>query len=77
MFEEVGIEVSNLKYFNSQSWPFPNQLMMAFTAETEQRDLTIDQKEILEADWFNSSTLPQVPPTVSLSGQLIREALTS
>jgi len=77
VFEEVGIEISNLNYFNSQSWPFPNQLMMAFTAETEQRALTIDQKEILEANWFNSSTLPQVPPKISLSGQLIREALNS
>lgn len=77
VFEEVGIEISNLKYFNSQSWPFPNQLMMAFTAETKQRALKIDQKEILEADWFNSSMLPQVPPKISLSGQLIREALNS
>ena len=51
--------------------------MMAFTAETEQRALTIDKKEILEADWFNSSILPQVPPKISLSGQLIREALNS
>jgi NAD+ diphosphatase len=66
-----------LNYFNSQSWPFPNQLMMAFTAETEQRVLTIDQKEILEADWFNNSNLPQVPPKLSLSGQLIKEALNS
>ena len=24
--EEVGIEVHNIKYFQSQSWPFPGQL---------------------------------------------------
>ena len=77
VFEEVGIEISKLNYFNSQSWPFPNQLMMGFIAETKQRALTIDHKEILEADWFNNSNLPQVPPKLSLSGQLIKEALNS
>lgn len=31
--EEVGIEVKNVRYFGSQSWPFPNSLMVGFTAE--------------------------------------------
>mgnify|MGYP005720369907 FL=1 len=30
VFEEVGLKVKNIKYLGSQSWPFPNQLMMAF-----------------------------------------------
>ena len=33
--EEVGIRIKNLKYMKSQSWPFPNSLMLAFTAEYE------------------------------------------
>ena len=31
--EEVGLEVEGLRYFASQSWPFPHSLMIAFTAE--------------------------------------------
>ncbi len=31
--EEVGVQVHNLRYFGSQSWPFPNSLMIAFRAE--------------------------------------------
>jgi NAD+ diphosphatase len=31
--EEVGVEVKNITYFGSQPWPFPNSLMVAFTAE--------------------------------------------
>ena len=31
--EEVGVTVRNLRYYGSQSWPFPNSLMVAFTAE--------------------------------------------
>ena len=26
VFEEVGIKVKNIKYFNSQPWPFPLHL---------------------------------------------------
>ncbi|GIS48911.1 MAG: hypothetical protein Ct9H90mP22_4990 [Gammaproteobacteria bacterium] len=43
VFEEVGIKVTNVKYFESQPWPFPNQLMMAFTAGTRRRT-TLDEK---------------------------------
>src|SRR5215211_454707 len=31
--EEVGLEVKDLRYFGSQSWPFPHALMVAFTCE--------------------------------------------
>ena len=31
--EEVGLKVKNIKYFGSQPWPFPDSLMVGFTAE--------------------------------------------
>ena len=33
IMEETGLKVKNIKYFGSQSWPFPSQLMFGFTAE--------------------------------------------
>jgi NAD+ diphosphatase len=33
VFEEVGCGCTNLRYFGSQSWPFPHSLMIAFTAD--------------------------------------------
>lgn len=30
VFEETGMKVENVRYFGSQSWPFPGQLMTAF-----------------------------------------------
>jgi NAD+ diphosphatase len=33
--EEAGIEMRDLRYVKSQSWPFPDSLMVAFTAEWE------------------------------------------
>jgi NTP pyrophosphohydrolases containing a Zn-finger, probably nucleic-acid-binding len=70
--EEVGLVVHNLRYAGSQAWPFPGQLMFGFIAEHKAGDIRIDEKEILEADWFHYSDLPLIPPESTISGQLIR-----
>ena len=70
--EEVGVEVRNLEYFQSQSWPFPNQLMLGFFAEYAGGDIVCDLKEIADAGWFHYSDLPMIPPSSSVSGQLIQ-----
>ena len=70
--EEVGVEITDLRYFQSQSWPFPNQLMLGFFATWAGGDIVCDPSEIAEAAWFDHRDLPPVPPAVSISGQLIR-----
>ena len=69
--EEVGVEVTNLRYFGSQSWPFPHSLMVAFTAEYAGGDIRLDDDEIVEARWFAADALPQMPPSVSIARKLI------
>jgi NAD+ diphosphatase len=69
--EEVGIEITNLRYFRSQSWPFPNSLMVAFTADYVSGILTPDPSEIEAANWFLRGALPPLPDPVSISRQLI------
>lgn len=71
VFEEVGVKIKNLKYFGSQPWPFPHSLMMGYTAEYDEGDITICEDEILAADWFTLDNMPQTPPTHSIAGQLI------
>ena len=73
--EEVGLKVKNIKYFGSQPWPFPNQLMIAFTCEYESGEIEVDGEEIVEASWFNVSNMPNIPHTSSISGQLINSYL--
>lgn len=70
--EEVGVEVCNLRYFQSQSWPFPNQLMIGFFADHAGGEIVCDQIEIVDAQWFNVNDLPMIPPVSSVSGQLIQ-----
>ena len=69
--EEVGINVKNLRYFGSQSWPFPNSLMVAFTAEHARGEIRIDPSEIADARWFTVKDLPRIPDKVSISRRLI------
>lgn len=69
--EEVGLEVTNLKYFGSQSWPFPDSFMIAFTADYLRGEIKIDLNELEEAHWFHRDELPLLPPPSTLSRKLI------
>lgn len=70
--EEVGLEVRDLAYFASQSWPFPGSLMIAFTAEYAGGDIVPQPDEIAEARWFGpGDALPKLSPHQSVSRALI------
>ena len=71
IFEEVGILVKNLHYFASQSWPFPDSLMVGFTCEHAGGEINVDGKEIEHAEWFSRDALPEIPTTASIAGRLI------
>ena len=69
--EEVGIEVANVTYFASQSWPFPHSLMIAYTAEYAGGELRPDGSEIADVRWFPADALPNMPPSLSIARRLI------
>ncbi len=71
IMEEVGIEVKNIRYFGSQPWPFPDSLMVAFTAEYAGGKIVIDKNEIADAGWFSADDLPGIPDKVSIARRLI------
>lgn len=72
VFEEVGLRVHNLKYFGSQSWPFPHSLMIAFTADYLDGEIVTDPGEISEARWFGpGDEWPTLSHTVSIASELL------
>ncbi|MGV0035455.1 MAG: NAD(+) diphosphatase [Candidatus Azotimanducaceae bacterium WSBS_2022_MAG_OTU7] len=71
VFEEVGLKVKNLRYYSSQSWPFPNSLMLGFHAEYDSGELVLQEEEIADAQWFHYNDLPHKPAMMSISGWLI------
>jgi NAD+ diphosphatase len=73
--EEVGVEIRNPRYFASQPWPFPNSLVMAFSAEWAGGEVVPDGAELEEARWFSIDALPELPEPVHVSRQLIDDTL--
>jgi len=71
VLEEVGVQVTDVRYVSSQPWPFPHQLMIGFTARYISGDIKPDQTEIDQAAWFRFDQLPELPAPLSLSRQLI------
>jgi NAD+ diphosphatase len=69
--EEVGIEIKDIRYFASQSWPFPHSLMIGFTALYAGGEIVVDETEIEEAGWFTVDALPQLPGKISIARRLI------
>ncbi|NNE10845.1 MAG: NAD(+) diphosphatase [Ilumatobacter sp.] len=69
--EEVGVTVSEPRYFGSQPWPFPNSLMVGFTARYDSGEIVCDPSEIADAGWFRRDDLPMVPPGISIARKLI------
>ena len=73
VWEEVNIRVGNVRYFASQSWPFPHSLMIAFTADYAEGDLRADGREIIDVGWFSPDALPGLPSPMSMAWRLIED----
>lgn len=73
VLEEVGLKVGNLKYFGSQSWPFPHSLMLGFHAQYKSGEIVCQDEEIAEARWFDVDKPPNMPPKTAISRWLIDE----
>jgi NAD+ diphosphatase len=69
--EEVGISVKDIKYFGSQSWPFPHSLMIGFTATYADGEISLNDSEIEDANWFTADHFPRIPDKISIARKLI------
>ena len=69
--EETSLEIGNIRYFGSQSWPFPSPLRVAFTADYLSGDIIFADEELTEGGWFDRKNVPPLPTLPSLSRRLI------
>ena len=79
--EEVGVEVSDIRYLGSQPWPFPRSLMLGFAAIADRSSpLRPADGEIEDARWFTREQVRaaldadgvgvnglRLPPSVSIA----------
>jgi NAD+ diphosphatase len=75
VYEETRIVVHNVRYFGSQAWPFPNSLMLGFTAEYLDGAVdTSHDSEMQSADFFRFDDLPNTfPGSISISQWLLND----
>jgi NAD+ diphosphatase len=68
--EETGLAVKNIRYFASQSWPFPDSLMIGFIADYDSGSLNLNG-ELADAAWFTSDAMPNIPGHGTISRRII------
>ena len=69
--EETSLDIGNIRYAGSQSWPFPGQLMVGFTAEYKGGEIRLADGELTSAGWFTRENHPPLPSQPSLSRRII------
>ena len=71
--EETGLAIHEPIYRYSQAWPFPDRLMLAFTAEYKSGDLQKQDDELEALAWFSLDALPTLPFSASIAYRLIQD----
>jgi len=80
--EEVNVDVRNVEYVFSQPWPFPSQLMIGLTCETDDEAFTVNPNELEKAQWFTKDEVKAVfakesqvflrPPRFTIAHHLLK-----
>ena len=73
--EETGVRVEEVRYFGSQPWPFPDSLMVGFTARWAGGELRLGDGELEDAGWFTRYAMPKIPSGETIARHLIDDYL--
>jgi len=60
IFEEAGIECTDVRYYKAQPWPFPYSLMIGCTARAVTTDIRVDRTELEDARWFTRAEVQKM-----------------
>lgn len=69
--EEVGLEIQNIQFQKTQSWPFPDQFIIGFSAQWKSGEIILQREELEDAKWFDPDNLPNIPKPGSVAWDLI------
>lgn len=69
--EETSLVIKNIRYIESQPWPYPCGLMVGFFADYVSGDIHLQLSELAKGGWFHKDNLPTIPEKLSLARHLI------
>ena len=73
--EEVQLDITNIRYFGSQPWPYPCGIMIGFTADYVSGNIHLQEEELSRGSWFSRDKMPEIPDKMSIARQLIDDWL--
>ena len=81
IWEEAGITIRGVAYHSSQPWPFPQSLMVGFTARAATTEIRRNDGELEDARWFTRTSIRDglvagtlgLPSRYSISFHLIED----
>ncbi|MBR1732725.1 MAG: NAD(+) diphosphatase, partial [Alloprevotella sp.] len=71
VMEETGLTVTNIRYFGSQTWPYPSGLMVGFMADYAGGELKLQRAELRKGGWYDAAHLPRIPERLSIARRMI------
>lgn len=74
VMEEVGLKVTNIRYYKSQPWSYSDSLLAGFFCDLDgSDDILLDREELALAEWFEREDIPlEDDNNVSLTQEMIR-----
>lgn len=74
VMEEVGLKVTNLRYYKSQPWSFSDTLLVGFFCDlAEPGEIRLEEDELALAQWFEREDIPlEDYEHASLTHEMIR-----
>ena len=75
VMEETQLDITNLRYFGSQPWPFPCGLMVGFHADYAGGEIHLQRSELERGSWFGRDNLPPLPEKLSIARKLVDDWL--
>lgn len=72
VMEEVGLEVTNIRYFKSQPWGFSGDLLSGYYCDVKgDPSIRMDHNELKEALWMKREDVPAQPDNLSLTNEMM------
>ena len=73
VFEEAGVHVKNIRYWNTQPWGIESDLLLGYFADLDgSAEITMDREELSLAGWYHRDEMDIPADDVSLTNDMIR-----
>ncbi len=72
VMEEVGLNITNIRYYTSQPWGFSQTLLVGFFADLDGASgVQVERRELSEAVWMARDEMPESDARISMTAQMM------